>query len=225
MTVRSVAEARRLEEREQRQRRLNEEKLQKIEFHVNGMKRECIRVFFFFIEISENVYSLYVLIYSGRKKRFLKYNLFPAYRVAFGWHTPELEPEITIAASTLNSCLELLIPTPEEFSIPAAEEDDGPSNGTAKKKKKRTDRVIGSDDEGKNAGGNGQEETGVTVELRPGNVIFQIYIYNYGSRRLLLFATIEKTPPRSVFGVVVFVTITTYHPTAQGATYRHVRVY
>jgi hypothetical protein len=36
MTVRSVAEARLLEEREQRQRILNEEKLKKIESHLNG---------------------------------------------------------------------------------------------------------------------------------------------------------------------------------------------
>ncbi|KAL5241831.1 hypothetical protein ACI65C_009241 [Semiaphis heraclei] len=75
MTVRSVTSARLLEDREQRQRRLNDEKLKKIESEIN-----------------------------------------------------ELEPEITVAARTLESCLELLIPTPEEFSIPEAEEDIVPSS-------------------------------------------------------------------------------------------------
>lgn len=36
MTVRSAAEARHLESREQRQRRLNEEKLKQIESNING---------------------------------------------------------------------------------------------------------------------------------------------------------------------------------------------
>lgn len=40
MTVRSVAEARLLENREERQRKLNEEKLKKIESSINGKK--CI---------------------------------------------------------------------------------------------------------------------------------------------------------------------------------------
>ncbi|CAI6367465.1 unnamed protein product [Macrosiphum euphorbiae] len=73
MTVRSITNARLLEDREQRQRRLNDEKLKKIETEIN-----------------------------------------------------ELEPEITIAARTLESCLELLIPTPEEFFIPEAEEESAP---------------------------------------------------------------------------------------------------
>lgn len=44
----------------------------------------------------------------------------------------ELEPEITIVATTLESCLELLIPPPERFSIPEAEKAvvEGPSNDT-----------------------------------------------------------------------------------------------
>lgn len=36
MTVRSMAEARLLEDREQRKRRFNEEKLKKIEVEING---------------------------------------------------------------------------------------------------------------------------------------------------------------------------------------------
>ncbi|XP_025409474.1 UV-stimulated scaffold protein A-like isoform X2 [Sipha flava] len=79
MTVRSVAEARLLEEREQRQRILNEEKLKKIESHLN-----------------------------------------------------ELEPELLTAAQTLETCLELLIPTPEEFFIPEAEQQSTAPLGLAK---------------------------------------------------------------------------------------------
>ncbi|KAL4143742.1 hypothetical protein QTP88_006036 [Uroleucon formosanum] len=78
MTVRSITSARLVEDREQRQQRLNDEKLKKIESEIN-----------------------------------------------------DLEPEITIAARTLESCLELLIPTPEEFFIPEAEEDIVPPSSSS----------------------------------------------------------------------------------------------
>ncbi|XP_050435748.1 UV-stimulated scaffold protein A-like isoform X2 [Adelges cooleyi] len=72
MTVRSLDEARRVEDRERRQKHVNEKKLRKIR---NELK--------------------------------------------------ELKPEIMVSATSLESCLELLIPTPEEFSIPEVENDSG----------------------------------------------------------------------------------------------------
>lgn len=47
MTVRSVTSARLLEDREQRQRRLNDEKLKKIESEING--KYCIMYYFILV--------------------------------------------------------------------------------------------------------------------------------------------------------------------------------
>jgi hypothetical protein len=44
----------------------------------------------------------------------------------------ELEPELLTAAQTLETCLELLIPTPEEFFIPEAEQQSTAPLGLAK---------------------------------------------------------------------------------------------
>lgn len=52
MTVRSVAEARLLEDREQRKRRLNEEKLKKIEYDINGRYFFRILVVDYFEELN-----------------------------------------------------------------------------------------------------------------------------------------------------------------------------
>ncbi|XP_025205576.1 UV-stimulated scaffold protein A-like [Melanaphis sacchari] len=121
MTVLSVAKARLLEDKEQRQRRINEEKLKKIESEIN-----------------------------------------------------ELEPEVTIAARTLESCLELLIPTPEEFFIPEVEKEIVPSSSFSELSSLDTGRktavVIESNNENERC-----RETGiidpaahtVTVTLKP----------------------------------------------------------
>ncbi|XP_022182418.1 UV-stimulated scaffold protein A-like isoform X2 [Myzus persicae] len=121
MTVQSVTNARLLEDREQRQRRLNDEKLKKIESEIN-----------------------------------------------------ELEPEITIASKTLESGLELLIPTPEEFFIPEAEEDILPTSNPSEPSLTDSGRKIVSEIE---SGDENERcrETGiidpaahtVTVTLRP----------------------------------------------------------
>jgi len=88
----------------------------------------------------------------------------------------ELEPEITVAARTLESCLELIIPTPEEFSIPEAEEGIVPSSNPSTDFGQKIVAEIESDDENESL-----RETGiidpaahtVTVTLRPGD--YKIY--------------------------------------------------
>lgn len=86
----------------------------------------------------------------------------------------ELEPEINIAARTLESCLELLIPTPEDFFIPEAEKDIVPPSKPSELSSLDTGRkfsaVIDSSNENERS-----RETGiidpaahtVTVTLRP----------------------------------------------------------
>lgn len=102
MTVRSVAEARLLEEREQRQRILNEEKLKKIESHLNGNQLKHAFTIAH-TPIYHRVYIMYMYVFVSNC-------------------CVELEPELLMAAQTLETCLELLIPTPEEFFIPEAEQ-------------------------------------------------------------------------------------------------------
>lgn len=86
----------------------------------------------------------------------------------------ELEPEITIAAKTLESCLELLIPPPEAFSIPEAEEAARDVPSTSSGISTESSSQVDSDDENDDVK---RRETGiidaaaqsVTVTLRPGD--------------------------------------------------------
>lgn len=84
----------------------------------------------------------------------------------------ELEQEIIIAAATLESCLELLIPPPEKFSIPEAEKAaaESPLNDT----ERSSTTLVGLANENDDAR---CRETGiidpvshsVTVTLKPGD--------------------------------------------------------
>ncbi|CAH1724240.1 unnamed protein product [Aphis gossypii] len=86
----------------------------------------------------------------------------------------ELEPEITIAARTLESCLELLIPTPEDFCIPEAEKDIVPPSNPSELSSLDTERKISAGVDSSNENERSRE-TGiidpaahtVTVTLKP----------------------------------------------------------
>lgn len=86
----------------------------------------------------------------------------------------ELEPEISIAAKTLESCLELLIPTPEEFVIPEVEKDISLSSTEPPLSLTECRKRVESESDEENAK---FRETGiidpvahtVTVTLRPGD--------------------------------------------------------
>lgn len=93
----------------------------------------------------------------------------------------ELEPEIIIAATTLESCLELLIPPPEKFSIPEAEKAvvEGPSKDT----ERSSTTAVGLANESEDAR---RRETGiidpvahsVTVTLKPGDYYYYLLFKN-----------------------------------------------
>lgn len=83
----------------------------------------------------------------------------------------ELEPELLIAAQTLETCLELLIPTPEEFSIPEVEQRTAAPSGLVEPSS--SFKSLSDDSEDENAS---RRETGaidpsavVTVTLKPGD--------------------------------------------------------
>lgn len=116
------------------------------------------------------------------------------YSLLFFLFRTEIEPEITIAARTLDSCLELLIPTPEQFSIPEVDGDDVPSNPKETQSSSTdataNDEWIAADDEDARNRETGiighAAHTVVSVELRLGNNVC-LFVTNvrFNNRRLV----------------------------------------
>lgn len=82
----------------------------------------------------------------------------------------EFEPEMSIAAKTLNSCLELLIPTPEEFSIPEVKPNESLSGsvGSQMTGQEESSDSDNEDDRRRETGIIDPAAHSVTVTLKPG---------------------------------------------------------
>lgn len=91
----------------------------------------------------------------------------------------EFEPEMIIAAKTLQSCLELLISTPEEFSIPEVEANvpSSTSQGLPTTVQEESSDSDNEDDKLRETGIIDPAAHSVTVTLKPGNTGVSNIIY------------------------------------------------